>query len=61
MWDESVFCLSDVFVKIGEYCIPLQGFSETVTCVREKLTVVVTKLSLWKMIIDINVIRYKLL
>jgi hypothetical protein len=56
MADESVFCLSDVFVKIGEFCVPLQGCSETVTWVRQTLTVVVTKLNLWKMAIDINVV-----
>jgi len=28
MGDESVFCLSDAFVKIGEFCIPLQGCSD---------------------------------
>ena len=32
-----------------------------VTWVIEKLIVVVRKLNLWKMIIDINAIRYKLL
>ena len=54
MVDESVFCLSDIFVKIVEVCIPLQGCSETVTWMREKLTVVATKPNLWKMIIDIS-------
>jgi hypothetical protein len=49
-----VFCLSDVFVKIDEFFIPLQGCSETVTWVRDKLTVVVTKLNLWNTIIELR-------